>query len=119
MYCPLYFGAAIICASFALVLFEPVRSADPPINSGINPLILLITISEDCLVASDMGSLINFFLKVVRAFVTVVGILPFILLLNSVFCLEEIFEKLLFHFLNSALPNVEHVRHWFNTFRGI
>ena len=59
MYCPLYFGAEIIPTSLAFVLFDPVRSAEPPINSGIKALILLITISDDCLVATEIGSLIN------------------------------------------------------------
>src|SRR3954447_21862291 len=63
-----------LTADFALLLFEPVRSAEPARNSiGIAAAIASIAASEDLRVAALSGVSINDFLWAFRAFANAAG----------------------------------------------
>src|ERR1700704_5313126 len=63
-----------LTADFALLLFEPVRSAEPAKNSiGIAPAIASMTDSEDLRVAIFCGASISAFLCALNAFASDAG----------------------------------------------
>ena len=101
------------------MLFDPVRSAEPPISSGRFGDILLITSSEDCRVAIADGFLMHSFLKSEKILFSSLGNLPLILRTNSLFLFVTSLLRLLFHFLYSPIDLCPEVLHSSNIFFGI
>src|SRR5205085_2218548 len=101
------------------VRFEPVRSALPPIISGINFTISFKTSPEDFRVAQLGFSSAYFFFKLSKISSNPAGRLPLMILVNSLCLSESSAENFFFHLENVFLELCPALRHSFNISSGI
>ena len=111
--------ASNIFISDALVLFDPVRSAEPPTNSGIWEEIWLITISEDWRVALAIFLFEQSFLNSFKILLIFDGSFPLILLTYSFLEVPFILLVLDFHFLYLPIERVPAINHSLLILSGI
>src|SRR5580692_12733479 len=104
-----------LTADFALLLVEPVRSAEPERNSGIAGAIASIASSEDLRVAIFCGASISAFLWALNAFARAAGRTCFKRRSNSARLRLDSVAMRASHSLRAAAPRLPASRQLFNT----
>ena len=87
-----------------MVLLDPLRSADPPINSGSNFDTVSIAKDEHSLVALFGFSLKYFFFSLLTRLSSLSKLLLFKILSKSFLVLDLFLFKLEFHFFSNSIP---------------